>query len=247
MDTVKSVRLATDASTCPELEILQQQLRVSDWSLRVIEPATLPPDEQDGLINAMYEIAVDSFGGGEQGNKLPYGAIDGRTREATAVLVIEDSTGYPIGYTVNDAVQTREGVVNYFNTALMRTSVQGRGTYGPLNRYRAALFPAAGMITRTQNPIVLRGMRKLQRELEARLYPDHEGTPTDVSEMLMELFPDSELLCEPGAVPTVVQRGVYTWGALMDETPPPREGLEKQVWRNLNIGKGDGMIMYLKI
>lgn len=40
----------------------------------------------------------------------------------------------------------------------------------------------------------------------------------------------------------MIQKRVYFWGSLMNDTLKPQVGLEENIWRNINIEEGDGII-----
>ncbi|PIN76046.1 hypothetical protein COV18_01330 [Candidatus Woesearchaeota archaeon CG10_big_fil_rev_8_21_14_0_10_37_12] len=188
-----------------ELTVAQLKERIREKGWRIWE---LPPKDErpkpmmDLAITVCHSICEAAFE-----KPFPYEGIDGRNREADSTMIFSrDGTGF-VAYTVNNRVDLEDGTcVNYMNTAMIVPSERGNGLYDLLNALRAkVILDAEVLITRTQNPRVFAGMRRL---CDARGYKLHHGAA--YSSRARKLVNGVAARMEhPETDEYLVQRGVY--------------------------------------
>ncbi len=200
-----------------------------EWS--ILRPKENEEDAQRvrTILPNLYDVALDAFG-----KWLPAEAIESRTAEASLVLVLYQK-GRIIGYAVNDLLSLAGKEVNYFASGFLRREMQGKGLYSEMNRLRAELLPANVMMTRTQNPLVYAQFRKLCDEKRYQLEPQERIVPEDTLAIARAYSPEVE--------ESLIVRGVYWNRSLMDDTPMPKGEMERRIWSNLTVEKGDALII----
>lgn len=187
------------------------------------------------LVKEFYDVALDSFG-----KLLPYDAIDSRTRVSDLLFVLRDENGRTIGYAVNEKILLDGSDVNYFSSGFVRREIGKKGCYSLLNKVRIAILPTDVVMTRTQNPVVYRKFAEVARGFGYKVYPNGTAEmPMKVMQIAKEFSPNvSEELIVPE---------VYNFGeggrSLMDDTPEPESELERRIWQNLRVDKGDAVII----
>lgn len=205
------------------------ELRKNNLTVKRIHPNELTEPEKDKLIDELFDVAVDAFG-----KTLPYEAINGRTRTADVVLTINNEQGRILGYAVNEHYLLNNMSVNYFNTALFRREIQGKGIYTPVNEYRTETIPGAkALLTRTQNPQVYQAMNKLSKSKNLELHPNGTAIPLEARLIVQDY--DKEVDDH------LVTRGIYFGRSLMDDTPRPTTPDHERLWSYINVDKGDAI------
>ncbi|MBT7903511.1 hypothetical protein HN587_06635 [Candidatus Woesearchaeota archaeon] len=207
---------------------LVSELETHDLSVELVTPKELPGDQQDLLIDLLYDVALDSFG-----RWLPYEAIDGRTREADYVLLLKRDERV-IGYAVNEVMELAGKTVNYYNTILLRREIQHQGIAEPLFKLELALGPSDYLLSRTQNPALYRAMDRLCSQTGYKMHPNGVEVPEALKKIVLAYDP------EVGA--DLVKRGVYFGRALMYDTPKPKTE-EAHIWEKLGVEKGDAIML----
>ncbi|MBI2102419.1 hypothetical protein HYT55_01150 [Candidatus Woesearchaeota archaeon] len=181
------------------------------------------------ILPELYDVALDAFG-----KWLPKEAIEERTAEASLVVLLSQAERI-VGYAVNDLLSLAGENVNYFASGFLRREYQGRGLYAELNRTRAALLPASIMMTRTQNPIVYAQFRKMCLNLGYVCDPERGEISKEALTLARAYSPEVE--------DSLIVRGVYWKRSLMTDTPPAQGELEKKIWSQLHVEKGDAVII----
>ncbi|MBI4152604.1 hypothetical protein HY495_02740 [Candidatus Woesearchaeota archaeon] len=200
-----------------------------EWS--IFRPKDDPKDAQlvERILPELYDVALNAFG-----KWLPKEAIEERTTKASLVVLLSQAERI-VGYAVNDLLSLAGHDVNYFASGFLRREYQGRGLYAELNRARAALLPTKVMMTRTQNPVVYAQFRKLCLERGYACEPAGE-----------QISPEALTIARtysPAVEDSLIVRGVYWERSLMADTPPAKGELEKKIWSQLNVEKGDAVII----
>ncbi len=200
-----------------------------EWS--ILRPKENEEDAQSvrTILPNLYDVALDAFG-----KWLPAEAIESRTAEGSLVLVLYQEERI-IGYAVNDLLSLAGREVNYFASGFLRREMQGNGLYSEMNRLRAELLPANVMMTRTQNPLVYAQFKKLCDEKKYRLEPQGRIVQKETLAIARAYSPEVE--------ESMIVRGIYWNRSLMDDTPMPRGEMERRIWSNLTVEKGDALII----
>ncbi len=201
---------------------------VNGFDIRMVENAAgLSRLEQTALVEELNSISVDAF------NKAtPLEETWERTIGVDVIYLIEDS-GRIVGYTTNDFMNLAGFEVNYFSSALFRREVQNRGLYRHINRLRMETHPRKVIMTRTQNPMVAQGFKDVCREKSFSFFPNGGSVSQEVMSIARAYASgvNQHMICER----------VYG-RALMDDTPVPA-GEVAPLFTNLNIARGDGIIL----
>ena len=200
-----------------------------EWSIFRPKDDRKDTKQVERILPELYDVALDAFG-----KWLPKEAIEERTVEASLVVLLSQAERI-VGYAVNDLLSLAGHDVNYFASGFLRREYQGRGLYAELNRVRAALLPATVLMTRTQNPLVYAQFRKLCLNQGYACEPEEKKIPKEVLTIARAYSPEVE--------DSLIVRGVYWNRSLMNDTPLPKGDLERRIWSNVDVGRGDAVII----
>ena len=202
--------------------------RINGFEVELIaNPGGLAREQQIELVRELNAISIDAF------NKpTPPEETWERTVRVGRIYLLKDS-GRIVGYATNALMELNGIGVNYFSSALLRREVQNKGLYGPLNRLRVETIDSDVIMTRTQNPLVVKGFLSLCEQLGM------QGFPNGISPT--ERVMDIARAYSPNVDPDMVCKGVYG-RALMDNTPNPCKSIE-HICSKLDVDRGDGLIL----
>lgn len=208
---------------------IEKKGEVGGFQIEIIEnPSGLPKKEQEVLVKELNSISVDAF------NKAtPIEETWERTVGVDCIFLIKEKEKI-VGYATNDVMEISGKKVNYFSSALFRREIQSKGLYHEINKIRRDHIEGMDfLMTRTQNPMVYSGFKRLCEEGDREIFPNGKDTPDDVMGIAKgySSIVNKHMVCE----------GVYG-RALMDDTPLPNAG-SASVFSHVNMSRGDGMIL----
>lgn len=200
--------------------------KVKEFEIELIEnPSQLGELEKEILIGELNAITKDAFD-----KDVPMEETRERTVEVDMIYLVRNGEDV-VGYMTNDIMTLAGHKVTYFSSAFLKREVQGNGLYNLINEFR--LGTANGVImTRTQNPLVMKGFHDLCKQHGFQFFPNGIMRE-EVLMMAREYSPNVEddLIC----------RGVYG-RELMSETPLPNHET-RELFDKLDVKKGDGVIL----
>ncbi len=191
----------------------------------VEKPFNLGELEKELLVKELNSVTKDAFG-----KDVPMQETRERTIETDRIYLVKKDLEV-IGYMTNESMKLEGQMVNYFSSGFLKREFQGQGLYGIMNRFRLG-DAADAIMTRTQNPLVIKGFHDLCRNNGFRFSPDGK-----VPERALHLAKAYDSRVEP----ELICRGVYG-RELMDKTPEPSSATSR-MFNSLDVQKGDAFIL----
>ncbi len=193
-------------------------------SITLVNPKQQPSD----LVQKLNLITAQAFA-----KPVPLEETKQRFSEAEALFLVKDGTEV-VGYAFNDRLILAGRTVNYFGSGFLLPAVQGNGLYHQLNRYRVLNLPEEIIMTRTQNPAVVSGFKRICDEFGYQMSPSENLSVSPSALKVARQYDPActaELLC-PSA-----------YGRELMMRTPPATGAAALVLAGINSALGDARFL----